>query len=373
MAALVPQDESKLTCRLCGWLYDPTAGRVRGSSFECQTCSSADRLLRRSLGERPEEFKTFTSEETHSFYRQIHKDKQHRSGKYLNWQTVKAHLVTSLTQKTMTEQEKKVKGKFLPLSVYLQQGWEQSVVTACPSEWNEELGVTTYNVPVKSLSWKEMHAHIQEKVLMHEQAASKKKPVGRKTGDQNEDEVDVPVASKEASSSKTEKEDQNAAKSAQKLEKKTQRENAQQNQLAAKSVGPLTQSLSSLQKMYSRVKQEDLDDGTKKTYSDTTEKLTAWAKSCKDTMRLFETSTVQEGKEALRVLPFKFDEVKALQKTGIEAQKALKPHVPVPKSKAAAPPAAGGQPEKETKRKGNTDKSADATPAPKRRQTKTPP
>lgn len=44
----------RLTCTLCNLSYAPDKGRVHGRKFQCVPCASADRLLRRGLGDRTE-------------------------------------------------------------------------------------------------------------------------------------------------------------------------------------------------------------------------------------------------------------------------------------------------------------------------------
>ena len=60
----------------------------------------------------------------------------------------------------------------LPLSVYLAQGWEESVVKNCPSVYNETLGVETYKVPVQRDTWTQTFERVVERVLAQEKAAS---------------------------------------------------------------------------------------------------------------------------------------------------------------------------------------------------------
>ena len=113
-------------------------GRLHGS-FTCYTCAAADRALRRNLGERSE-VQEFSREETYTFFRKVKEAKEESLGKRLQWQTLRATLIHHATQRQITEFKSDVECAALPLSVYLAQGWEESVVKNCPTVFNEVLG-----------------------------------------------------------------------------------------------------------------------------------------------------------------------------------------------------------------------------------------
>ena len=165
-------------CKTCQMEFKVTEGRQHGSAFECTTCSSADRLLRRQLGDKSQ-LQKLSKEEQVAFFKQLHAEKEKRDGK-LNWETVKAQLITSLTTKQITENSTNVNTKFLPLGVYLNKGWPKEVVEACPSEYSDTYGCWTYKVPVKSQDWKVVNQEIRERILVQERQATavrgKKKP-----------------------------------------------------------------------------------------------------------------------------------------------------------------------------------------------------
>ena len=139
-----------LVCVLCGLLYPATGhGRVHGQRFTCLTCAAADHQLRRGLGTKCD-LQTLEPEEQRKFFQRLHKEKAAQGGAALPWVTVRAQLVTTLTTKQVTSNESKVKTESLPLSVWLQRGWEARIVEACPCEKDEALGVDLYRVPVKS-------------------------------------------------------------------------------------------------------------------------------------------------------------------------------------------------------------------------------
>ena len=63
------------------------------------------------------------------------------------------------------------------LSVWLNQGWDKTLVEACDNWFSEELQTQVYAVPVRELSWKEEFAKIEEQILQHERELRKKEEV----------------------------------------------------------------------------------------------------------------------------------------------------------------------------------------------------
>lgn len=232
-------------CEKCGLKYPEGDGRLHGRKFECTACASADRMLRRGLGSK-QELLELSPEDQQSFYRKLLEEK--KKDNRMNWQTVRACLITSLTTRQCSSNESQVNTQFLPLSVYLKQGWDESVVKACPSEWSNTYGCTTYQVPIKSQTWKEVFEQIQERVLRQEKDATQ----GKK-GDKKED-LDLPKAS--ANKTQNEKSGKGAAKAEANAAKKTVTQNQKTQLLAAKCVGQLTSDSSSLQKLRARVQEE---------------------------------------------------------------------------------------------------------------------
>ena len=100
VVAAAAEDDKRL-CKTCQMEFNLTEGRQHGSSFECTTCSSADRLLRRQLGDKSQ-LQKLSKDEQVAFFKQLHAEKEKRDGKF-NWETVKAQLITSLTTKQITE------------------------------------------------------------------------------------------------------------------------------------------------------------------------------------------------------------------------------------------------------------------------------
>ena len=176
--------ESKYACKLCNLLYPEDQGRVHGSSFTCNSCGAADRALRRHLGDK-NELSQFSKEEVQDFFRKVQESKENKQGR-LQWKTIRSTLVNYVTQRQILSFKTDVECAALPLSVYLAQGWEESVVKNCPSVYNETLGVETYKVPVQRDTWTQTFERVVERVLAQEKAASlgkKKKGLPADSGD----------------------------------------------------------------------------------------------------------------------------------------------------------------------------------------------
>lgn len=244
--AAAPAQANSHCCEKCGLVYPLEDGRLHGRKFECTSCASADRMLRRGLGSK-QELLELSTEEQQSFYRKLQEEK--KKDNKMNWQTVKACLITALTTRQCTSNENQLNTQFLPLSVYLKQGWEEAVVKACPSEWSNTYGCTTYQVPIKSQTWKEVFEKIQERVLRQEKEATQQK--GKK-GDKTED-LDLPKASGGTKGVNPEKAEKAAAKAEATAKKKTLSQNQKTQVLAVKCVGQLTTDGLALSKLRTRV------------------------------------------------------------------------------------------------------------------------
>ena len=195
-------EQEQLVCKMCNLKYDESSGRVHGG-FTCHTCAAADRALRRNLGD-SSEVQEFSKAEAIEFFRKVKEAKEESPGKRLQWQTWRATLIHHATQRQITEFKSDVECAALPLSVYLAQGWEESVVKSCPSVFNETLGIQTYKVPVQHETWTQTFQRVQERVLTQEKAASlrkKKKGAEKDSGD----ELDLPAAPKDSVAGKGEK------------------------------------------------------------------------------------------------------------------------------------------------------------------------
>ena len=334
-------------CRFCGTLRPLASGRVHGLHFECQTCSSSQRVIRRNLGELPSEMRNFTKNETHAFFREMHRQKE--ENKRLDWQTVRATLVTSITTRTVNTFKAELEGKFLPMSVWLAQGWEQHVIERCPSEFSEELQVQTYAPSIKIMSWSLTHARVTEKFLKHEQDAQKKRQAKKKTsaktepGSSEEGELDVPAASSAGKDGKSKADEEPSKKEKQRQAREDKRnalENLKKAACAAKALPVLQAATTALERVLQKVKLADLTAEVRETVTSQQEKLRCWAHSARTTLQLQEKYKEQGSAEALPDLNFDTAAVKVLQKQVAETAKALRPQPKAKAKSAAAEPAA---------------------------------
>ena len=356
-------EQEQLVCKMCNLKYDESSGRVHGG-FTCHTCAAADRALRRNLGDRSE-VQEFSKAEAMEFFREVKEAKEESPGKRLHWQTLRATLIHHATQRQITEFKSDVECTALPLSVYLAQGWEESVVKGCPSVFNETLGIQTYKVPVQHETWTQTFQRVQERVLTQEKAATlrkKKKGAEKDSGD----DLDLPAAPKDSVTSKGEK---NSEKKAAVEQRKLCASNVKVSGQAAKALGPLTNALTALDRLEARVAKANVEtpEGCGKVASEVRRKqLETWSQACRDCVNGFELQkkVADEEKKSIGVLPFSPDCIKTLLKTHSQSLKSLKNLLPVKLPKE--PKASAAQ-----KRKAEAD--AGEKPAPKRRTKKTAP
>ena len=164
----------KKPCQFCGVESPISSGRTRGSWFACQSCETVNKALRRGFGQLPSELQTFSTQDTESFYREMHKKRQAASNGRLTWETIKATVTTSLCEKEIQEHKQKVKGKYLPEEVWVKKGWSKDTIHQADSEWNEKLKVRTYRVDVKELSWSDVFQQVTQRLLVLEEAVKAK-------------------------------------------------------------------------------------------------------------------------------------------------------------------------------------------------------
>ena len=366
-------EEDRKICKTCKMDFLSSEGRQHGPSFECVTCSSADRLMRRSLGDKSQ-LQKLSKEEQVEFFKKLHAEKEKGGGK-LNWVTIRAQLITSLTTKQVTTSSTNVNTQFLPLSVYLKDGWPEEVVLRCPSEKSETYGCMTYQVPVKSQGWSVAHQEVKERILLQERQATaargKKKAKGADCQD-DDDELDLPAAAASSTAKKAEnadKEEKKAAKEQATIEKKNKTHNAKQQMLAAKSMGILTQDLSQLQKLMAKVPADKLEDQVRELCQKTEAKLKDWSTAAKLTVQEADQASALNGQEKLRELPFQAGDVKTEHLSVVEILKTLRAALPAPKAKVKAKAKAAAS---EATSAADTDPQPEESGqnAPKRRRTK---
>eukprot|EP00438_Fugacium_kawagutii_P032609 Skav233154 [mRNA] locus=scaffold1669:223023:224309:+ [translate_table: standard] len=264
-----------------------------------------------------------------AFFQKLHDEKKRLDGR-LSWEVVKASLVTTLTKRKVTTSSTDIQTKFLPLSVWVQQGWEETVVKNCPSEYSSEYKCETYKVPVKSQNWQEAHTEVKERVLTQERAASAKRGVKAK---ENEAPLDLPTGKTPKDSS--EKDAQKAARNEAVQAKKNAQFNQKQHLLASKQMGMLAQDLTALKKLQARVPQESLDEGVRDTCQKTLTQLESWNGEALKAVQQWESEKVKTGEERLSDLSFQPADVKSLHLSVVEISKSLRTFLPAPKPKAA--------------------------------------
>lgn len=337
MAALEAEEPTTYRCSLCNLTYGVDAGRLHGLKFICTPCASADRLIRRGLGSK-EELQQLSVEEQHNFFQKLAKEKADMKDSRIQWKTVRATLLTALTTRQMTENSASVDATFLPLDVWLKQGWPEATVLNCPKEYNEQYKCDTYQVPIKSMTWKQTYQACEERILRQErEATAKRMAQGRGAASaEPEDALDLPAAepSKKAEAS-TEAAEKKAAKSLAAQERKNITGNQKLQLLAARAVAPLAQDLQAVTKLRARVT-EDLPESIQEVYDQNVQKLQRWIQEAKGLLKDWEDEAAQAGKHALKAPGFDMADVKCLHKTVGEVITNLRQHVPAPKAKAKA-------------------------------------
>ena len=214
--------------------------------------------------------------------------------------------------------------------------------------FSEEYGCVVYCVPVRKLTWARTYQEVEQQVLTKEKELQKKKGGKRDVCD----DLDVPVAQG------TDKNDAKTAKQEVAKEKKVKADNERAHAAAAKALGPLSCSESTLQKLLAKVTAQKvtLEEGTKKCVQEVLSKLGDWCSTARMVVNQHQANRgkgEESKEEALPPLPWDAESLKALLKQCTEVGKAVKLAIPVKKPKAKAEPKTEGE----------------AAPAPKRRRT----
>ena len=63
-------------CKWCGLQFEAAQGQSHGKVFECTTCTSADRMIRRNLGENQRSWLTSPQRNRTTFYQCLHREKK---------------------------------------------------------------------------------------------------------------------------------------------------------------------------------------------------------------------------------------------------------------------------------------------------------
>ena len=364
--------EPERCCKFCHLTYPVAHGRVHGRFFMCTTCASADRALRRNLGNQGSGLDSFSTEESCRFFCAVHRKKQENLGGRLAWTTLRATLVTSLTERRMQIWRTTLRGKHLPLSVWIQQGWEKDVVERQPNEWSDEYQCQVYCVNVKELSWQEEFNRIEQQILQHEQEITqnrrgkqKKGLEGRETEDNSDQgEMDLPTT-------ETEKNGKNKHPEA--VAKKQRAMNMTIANRAAKAVGPLQQSLTTLTNLQQRLDKSNVTVAAdlSETCQSVAGRLSTWTESARQRVAASAGLVDKGGESAVQLepLPFEAADQKTLLQQSAEVAKNLRALLPKPKAKAQAHASTGAE-APEVAAGFKRPASAKPEAAPKRRRTK---
>lgn len=187
------------------------------------------------------------------------------------------------------------RGKFLPLSVWVAQGWDEETVKKQPCEWSEQLQAWTYQVAVKCITWSDTYEKIEKRILEHERNAHQKK--GKAKAD--EAEMDLPaLAGKEGGE----------AAGQERTGKKHLAANQKANQAAAKAMPLLASSLQAMEKtgiQESKLPQIAVEEGYEdicKTFRETKEKLVAWSAAGRQTLAEYDR-TKNDAPATMTLIP----------------------------------------------------------------------
>ena len=334
LIALFAMAQQTHRCLHCDLPWAVEHGRLRGvngQSFECFGCSAVSKALRRNLGEFPPEDKDFSREEYVNFFQKSHKNKEAAGGN-VAWTTVRAALTDAMTSQKITSSRNEVKGKALPLSVWLAQGFTEDVVRAQGSHQDPNLG-EVFTVPVQAFTYAEEHKRIEENILARERLAAAKKKKASK-GKNGDNALDLPLV---GTAAETDGAEATAAKEAKQL----QQSNEKANNLAAKSLASLTPAMTQGENLLSKLPEAepDSDSGAiRKTLHEHVTKAKQWCQSARLHMQSWEMQKEAFRTEALEPLPFGAADVKTLVQQISATCKAARTALPKAKAKVQAAP-----------------------------------
>ena len=245
-------------------------------------------------GELPEELKGMSGAEQKAFYARLQTERGEGS---MPWKTVRAALISQLTTQRIHAFRQEVEGKFLPLSVWVAQGWDEETVKKQPCEWSEQLQAWTYQVAVKCITWSDTYEKIEKRILEHERNAHQKK--GKAKAD--EAEMDLPALAGKDGGEAAGKGDKNQERTG----KKHLAANQKANQAAAKAMPLLASSLQAMEKMEPKLPQIAGEEGYEeicKTFRETKEKLVAWSTAARQTLAEYDR-TKNDAPATMTLIP----------------------------------------------------------------------
>ena len=343
VAAMEPSAEKK-TCKFCNFEYLPDQGRQHGRAFHCTTCASADRVLRNNLGSKGSNLDSFTADESCKFFRDIHKKKAEASNSRLQWTSLRAMLVTALTQRRISSFKSTLTGKELPLEVWLTKGWPKETVLASQIFWSEKHQCQLYVVDITEKCWSKEYQNVESEVLRHESEAAASKQAKKKQKKANaanqQDSSDGEMALPTQSGAVEEKDNTNP----QKAQKKVLQHNASLANRAAKAMGTISQNWTSLANMQEKVAKSGVSvpAGIAESAQQTTEKLRSWSEAARAAVNMHEAAKnlSSEDVQLLTDLPFAAADLKTAVQQAVEICKALRGLLPAKTAKGKAKPKA---------------------------------
>ena len=349
--AVVEAEVAQHMCKCCGYSYQLSAGRIHGKHFMCQGCHNIQNSIRRNLGDLSD-MSSWSAEESLTFFKRLTDDKRASGDGSLAWKTVRAGMVTTLTEQKISSFSTNVDAEELPLSVYQARGWSDEIIKRFPSFRSEEYGCEVYRVPVRRLKWKEEFATIESRILQKERECSQKKGKGVP-------QLDVP----QEKNTEAEADEKGLARKAAAAQKKLANQNERLANVAARALGPLSGAESGLTKLLAKAaKAESHDPAALQLCEDQLKQGLEWSQAARVAVNQQQENKarhVDSGAEMheLPPLPFTAEDLKLHLKTTAEAQKALRASLPQPKAKAKASAM-------------DTAGEKDAEPKPKRRRGK---
>ena len=327
-------------CKLCGLEQPQTEGRLHGN-FKCFVCLNIEQTLRRNLGTTME-LKEWSQEDLEDFFKKM---KSQEDGR-ISWRTIKANLVKTLTERSLSRRTASVTCEKLPLSVYVTRGWAESTIRRFPTEWSEAYGEYVYKVPIEGDSWQEVKEEVESRIVTLERAAAAKAKAKKQTAD-----LDLPVTEPTSAG------DGKEAKAQAAQERKVVATNVRVAALASKALGPLVQAEVSGTKLLAKAEKTDTkDSAAEKLVTETLQELQEWAAKCRSTVNQQEDNKkLGEGTapSVLDPLPFDGAGLKVKLQTFSVSSKALRESFPKPQPKAK-----GATEEKKTKGEGDANAPA---------------
>ena len=309
------------SCRICGLDFEEHEGRLHGPTFRCKTCESCLKQIRRNV-DKPD-LEIFSDQEQKDFFRKLQAEKAKADGR-LPWTVIRASLVTAMTTRSVLAYKAEVHGKKLPLEVWTKKGWSKETIERMPSEYSEEYGCTVYQVKVKAETWSDTFERMDSRVLEQEQRATKKK--GKKT----DEDLALPDQL-EPGVSKSDPKKEEKSKAA--TQKKIRATNLTQSNRAAKAMGPLQSSATSLGRVWQRA-QKHLDlvpEGVQESCKRIVNNLESWAASARACVNQQEANKSVPADAEVAALPplaFTAEDLKAIVKQSTEVSKVIRDSMP---------------------------------------------